>query len=231
MPSSIFAVMHAVRTRPHAEVERSTRNVQLAEEDVRHARVIVLTRVDDEILDRLARRQRCAARCARQTGASFTNCGRAPTMLTASWQVPRRRATSPGRGFQGRRESVPGGSERDCPVAHGLENPSPGTCHADDSFAVAVRLSRHASGIEPGDHVDDVLKLLLAQLRVDRQCERLARRALALGAVAFLASRGTRSISAGAAGPGSRSRCRCRQLAEVRLRSSSRSGTRITYWL
>ena len=69
------AGLHAVAARADAEVDVRVRDAQVGEEDVGHARVVVLAGVHDDVLD-VAAPAKAAA-----TGASFTNCGRAPTML------------------------------------------------------------------------------------------------------------------------------------------------------
>ena len=97
--------LDAVRAGADAEVDVRCGDLQVGEEDVRHQGVVVLAGVDDDVVVAPA-----ASRAA-AIGASFTNCGRAPTMLR-TFTSP---APSGGRAAWGRPWDWAGGAAGDRP--------------------------------------------------------------------------------------------------------------------
>ena len=81
---------------------------------------------------------------------------------------------------------------------------------------------RHRAEKNSRDALDDVTRLCVGELRMDRQRQRLPRRALALRERAGAVARGTRSTPAGASAPGSRPRCRRPRLSGCACSSSRR---------
>ena len=89
MASSMRAVCCPCGPEPMPEIDsRAGGIVQLLKEYLRHGVVVVLAGMDDPIVDLQPR----ALASRATTGASFTNCGRAPTILAVRIGAPRPRA-------------------------------------------------------------------------------------------------------------------------------------------